>query len=81
MMRQSQIAEGMISKLRHTLARLKDGKEEHIEQGVGEGMTPALTEVLLVDVADAMRELHRYIQMVERKCEEVEIIANRRRFI
>ena len=80
MMRQSQIAEGMISKLRHTLARLNDGKEEHIEQGVGEGMTPALTEVLLVDVVDALRELHRYVGMVERKCEEVEVQANRRRF-
>ena len=80
MMRQSQIAEGKISKLRHTLAKLKDG-ETNGYLGVGDGMTPALTEVLLVDVADTMRELHRYIQMVERKCEEVEIIANRRRFI
>jgi len=69
MMRQSQIAEGMIAKLRHALAKLKDAPT-----------TMSLTEVLLVDVADAMRELHRYVVLVERKCEEVEILANRRRF-
>jgi len=35
---------------------------------------------LLVDVADALREEHRYVQLVEQKCEQAEIIANRRRF-
>lgn len=78
MMRQSQIAEAKIAKLRHTLQKLKDGQKEHL--GVGDAMTPALTEVLLVDVADAMRELHRYVQMVERKCDDVETVARKRRF-
>ncbi|MCK5316911.1 MAG: hypothetical protein KAJ55_03305 [Anaerolineales bacterium] len=78
MMRQAQIAEGKISKLRHTLAKLKDGEQEYLS--VGDGMTPALTEVLLVDVADAMRELHRYVVMVEQECEQAKIQANRRRF-
>jgi hypothetical protein len=32
------------------------------------------------EIIDAMRELHRYIVLVERKCDEVEIQANRRRF-
>jgi len=71
MMRQAQIAEGMISKLRHSLAKLKDACPEY-------SMT--VGELLLVDVADAMRELHRYVVLVERKCEEVEVQANRRRF-
>ncbi len=78
MMRQAQIAQGRISKLRHTLAKLEDGEQEHL--GVGDGMTPALTEVLLRDVADAMRELHRYVVLVEQKCEQAEIQANKRRF-
>jgi len=71
MMRQAQIAEGKIAKpkLRHTLAKLKDGEV---------GDTGYLT--LLVDVADALREEHRYVQLVEQKCEQAEIIANRRRF-
>ena len=70
MMRQAQIAEGMISKLRHTLAKLKDAQ----------AMTPELTEVLFIAVVDALREEHRYVQLVEQKCEQAEIIANRRRF-
>ncbi len=68
-MRQSQIAEGKISKLRHTLAKLKDAPT-----------TMSLDEVLLVDVGDALRELHRYVVLVEQKCEQAEIQANRRRF-
>jgi hypothetical protein len=79
MMRQAQIAQGKISKLRHTLMNLKDGETKGF-LGVGEGMTPALTEVLLRDVADTMLELHRYLVMVEQKCEQAEIQANRRRF-
>jgi len=78
MMGQSRIAEGKISKLRHTLAKLEDGEQEHLS--VGDGMTPALTEVLLRDVADAMRELHRYVQMVDQECEQAKIQANRRRY-
>ncbi len=69
MMRQAQIAEGMISKLRHTLTKLKDADT-----------TMSLNEVLLVDIGDTLREVHRYIRMVEQKCEEVEIQANRRRW-
>lgn len=69
MMRQAQIAQGMISKLRHTLAKLKDAPT-----------TMSLTEVLLVDMADTMRELHRYVVMVEQKCEQAEIQAGRRRW-
>ncbi len=69
MMRQSQIAEGLISKLRHTLAKW---------DAAGDSLSEV--EVILTSVADALREQHRYIQMVERKCEEVEILANRRRF-
>ena len=79
MMRQAQIAQGLISKLRHTLARLKDGEQQG-SLGVGDGMTPALTEVLLMDIANALREQHRYIVMVEQKCEQAEIQASRRRF-
>jgi hypothetical protein len=79
MMRQAMIAEAKISTLRHTLAKLKDG-ETNGHLGVGDGMTPALTEVLLVDVAEALRELHRYLVLVEQKCEQAEIQANRRRF-
>jgi len=73
MMRQAQIAEGKISKLRHTLAKLK-------ELGTGEGISKEWIEVLLVDIADTLREQHRYIQLVEQKAEQAEIIANRRRF-
>ena len=62
MMRQSQIAEGMISKLKQAVLDNPD-------------IDPCTKEIL-----DALRELHRYVQMVERKCEEVEIQANRRRF-
>ncbi len=79
MMRQAQIAQGKISKLRHTLMTLKDGEQQG-SLGVGDGMTPALTEVLLMDVADIALELHRYLVMVEQKCEQAEIQANRRRF-
>jgi len=73
MMRQAQIAQGMISKLRHTLTNLKD-------MGTGEGITKEWIEVLLVDIADTLREQHRYIQLVEQKCEQAEIQASRRRF-
>jgi hypothetical protein len=73
MMRQAQIAQGMISKLRHTLMNLKDLE-------TGEGMTKEWIEVLLKDIADTLREQHRYIQLVEQKCEQAEIQASRRRF-
>jgi len=69
MMRQAQIAQGMISKLRHTLAKLKDADT-----------TMSLDEVLLVDIGDTLRELHRYVVMVEQRCEQAEIQASRRRF-
>ncbi len=69
MMRQAQIVEGMVSKLRHTLAKLKDADT-----------TMSLNEVLLVDIGETLREFHRYVRMVEQKCEQAEIQSNRRRF-
>jgi len=63
-MRQSLITQGKISKLQTALSRKMEGNNEDID-----------TEIL-----EAMRELHRYIQMVEQKLEEVETTANRPRF-
>lgn len=64
MMRQSLITQGKISKLQTALSRKMEGNNEDID-----------TEIL-----EAMRELHRYIQMVEQKLDEVEVQANRKRF-
>lgn len=69
MMRQAQIAEGKISKLRHTLAKW---------DAAGDSLTEV--EVILTSAADAMRELHRYVVMVEQECEQAKIQANKRRF-
>ena len=75
MMQQARIAEGKIAKLRHTLAKLaKDG------DGEGVTLTPETIELLFVDVAQALREQHRYIELVDRECEQAKIQANRRRF-
>ncbi len=64
MMRQSLITQGKISKLQTALSRKMEGNNEDID-----------TEIL-----EAMRELHRYIQLVEHKLDEVEVQANRKRF-
>ena len=64
MMRQSLITQGKISKLQTRLSMKMEGSVEDID-----------TEIL-----EAMRELHRYIQLVEHKLDEVEVQANRRRF-
>jgi len=64
MMRQSLITQGKISKLQTRLSMKMEGSVEDID-----------TEIL-----EAMRELHRYIQLVEQKLEEVETTANRPRF-
>ena len=69
MMRQCQIADGKIAKLRHALA-----KWDAAGDSLGE------VEVILTSAADAMRELHRYVVLVEQKCEQAEIQANRRRW-
>lgn len=56
---------------------------------IAEGMISKLKQAVLdnpdtdpctKEILDALRELHRYLVLVERKCEEVEILANRRRF-
>ena len=62
MMRQAQIAEGMISKLKQAVLDNPD-------------IDPCTKEILA-----ALRELHRYVVLVEQKCEQAEIVANRRRF-
>ncbi len=64
MMRQAMIAQGKISKLETAMTMKQEGNGEDVD-----------TEIL-----DALRELHRYVVLVERKCDEVEIVANRRRF-
>jgi len=64
MMRQSLITQGKIAKLQTALSRKMEGNSEDVD-----------TEIL-----EAMRELHRYIQLVEQKLDEVEVQANRRRF-
>ena len=69
MMRQAMIAEGKISKLRHTLAKW---------DAAGDSLTEV--EAILTSVADALREQHRYVQLVEQKCEQAEIQANRRKW-
>jgi len=61
-MRQSQIAEGMISKLRQAV------------------LDNPLSDPCTKEILDALRELLRYVQIVEQKCEQAEIVANRRRF-
>ncbi len=49
------------------ISKLRTALEEHGGKGDAE-------------IVEAMRELHRYVVLVERKCDEVEIVANRRRF-
>ncbi len=69
MIRQAQIADGKISKLRHALAKW---------DAAGDSLTEV--EVILTSAADALRELHRYVVMVEQKAEQAEIQANRRKW-
>ena len=64
MMRQSLITQGKISKLQTALSRKVEGNREDVDE----------------EILEAMRELHRYIQLVEHKLDEVEVQANRRRF-
>jgi hypothetical protein len=56
---------------------------------VAQGMISKLKQAVLdnpdidpctKEILDALRELHRYIQLVEHKLDEVEVQANRRRF-
>ncbi|TDI17457.1 MAG: hypothetical protein E2P05_02280 [Acidobacteria bacterium] len=56
-------------------AMIAAGKISKLETALKEHGGKGDTEIL-----DALRELHRYIVLVERNCDEVEIVANRRRF-
>jgi phosphate uptake regulator len=56
-------------------AMIAEGKISKLRTALEKPDTEVSTEIV-----DALREIHRYVVLVERKCEEVEIQANRRRF-
>lgn len=64
MMRQAMIARAKIAKLETAMTMKQEGNGEDVD----------------TEIVDALREIYRYVELLERKCDEVEIQANRRRF-